>query len=210
MGKGLNHFFWDFDGTLYDSYPPLCTQCLKGLRDMGLDTGYDEVMRELKVSVYHFITVYAEKLHISADEMSENYRRFAYTEQKDFAPFPGVKEMLQAVVSSGRSNYLYTHRGMEGVEIMERDGLAVYLRDKVTREDGFPLKPAPDALQHLLSKHNLNPDECIMIGDRDIDLDAAKKAGIHTCLFDPGLFYPDYEADFRFSDFRMMRAALLP
>ena len=56
----------------------------------------------------------------------------------------------------------------------------------VTRENGFPMKPAPDAIRYLLDEFQLDPAETIMIGDREIDILSGKNAGIHTCLFTDG------------------------
>ena len=76
---------------------------------------------------------------------------------------------------------------------LNHDGLSDLFSDAVTRLDGFPAKPAPDALRYLIQKHRLDLSRCVMVGDRDIDLDAAKNAGIACALFDPDGFYDDYE-----------------
>ena len=78
----------------------------------------------------------------------------------------------------------------------------------MTSLDGFPAKPAPDALNFLIQKHGLDRAQCVMLGDRDIDLDAGKNAGIACALFDPEGFYPDYDTPWRFSDMAALRRAL--
>ena len=92
---------------------------------------------------------------------------------------------------------------------MRRDGIETLFADAVTADDGFPQKPAPDALRFLMRKHGLDGRACVMVGDRDIDLDAGKNAGMATCLFDPEGFYPDYPADERFRSYAAMREALI-
>ena len=34
--KQVRHLFWDFDGTLFDSYPEILDSFMKGLEDLGL------------------------------------------------------------------------------------------------------------------------------------------------------------------------------
>ena len=75
--------------------------------------------------------------------------------------------------------------------------------------DGFPSKPAPDALNYLVSKHGLKLSDCVMVGDRDIDLDAAKNAHMTGALFDPDNFYPDYDTPWRFRTMEELRKTLL-
>ena len=61
-----------------------------------------------------------------------------------------------------------------------------YFDDFVTAEHNFPHKPAPDAILYLIKKHNMNLNETIMIGDREIDVLSGKNAGIQACLFTQG------------------------
>lgn len=72
---------------------------------------------------------------------------------------------------------------------LKRDNLWQYFSGGVTSEDGFPSKPAPDALLHLLEKHQLDPARCLMIGDRNIDMESALNAGIAGAVFDPDGYY---------------------
>ena len=81
--------------------------------------------------------------------------------------------------------------------------------DFVTSQHNFPNKPAPDALNYLCNKHGLKKEDCIMIGDRDIDLDSGKNAGMACALFDPEGYYPDYDTPWRFSRIADMQAALI-
>ena len=79
----------------------------------------------------------------------------------------------------------------------------------MTSLDGFPSKPAPDALNYLVQKHGLKKAECVMVGDRDIDLDAGKNAGIGCVLFDPDHAFDDYGTPWRFSSMDTLREVLM-
>ena len=65
--------------------------------------------------------------------------------------------------------------------MIEAAGLAPFFSGGVTGEDGFPSKPAPDAILHLLNTHAIPPGQALMIGDRLIDVQAAQNAGIAGC-----------------------------
>lgn len=207
------HFFWDFDGTLYDTYARMTRALVKGLKELGIEADYDTAYKRIKVSLGHACEVYfAEHPHLklSVEEGVQAYRRYSEKEGPEtMRPYDGIADMLRAIVENGGQNYLYTHRGLSGIQALERDGLKEYFADFVTSQDGFPSKPAPDALNYLVQKHDLNVKDCIMLGDRSIDLDAGKNAGMQGGLFDPDQLYTDYAATYRFETVRDMQKTLL-
>ena len=123
-------------------------------------------------------------------------------------PYPGAREALEAAIACGGRTYIYTHRGESLFRWLRYDGLDSLFFDAVTSLDGFPAKPAPDALNFLIQKHGLDRAQCVMLGDRDIDLDAGKNAGLACALFDPEGFYPDYPTPWRFTDMAALRKTL--
>ena len=60
----------------------------------------------------------------------------------------------------------------------------------------------------MMDKHGLNPRDCVMVGDRPIDLDAGINAGMQSILFDEDGFYPEYPGVTRFESYAQMLEAL--
>lgn len=203
------HFIWDFDGTLYDTYQSIISAAGLALDDMGIpypDQG--DLIRMAKSTLRGAFVQLAGKDRV--EDLLARY--FIHAGEKgitDFAPYPGGQEALEMVVDAGGANYLYTHRNHQAVEALERDGLAHLFRDFITSEDGFPGKPAPDALLWLLARHGLVPGDCVMIGDREIDLAAGKNAGIASALFDPAGYLPGLPAAYRFTSLPSIPGQLL-
>lgn len=81
-------------------------------------------------------------------------------------------------------------------------GCTGILQTPVTRTDGFPDKPAPDALLAMMARNGVRPEEAAMVGDRDIDIDAGHNAGMSGILFDPDGFYPALRVEMRVSSMR--------
>ena len=46
--------------------------------------------------------------------------------------------------------------------------------------DGVPLKPNPEGINDLLAELNAKREECLYIGDTDVDMQTGKNAGIYT------------------------------
>ena len=174
------HFFWDFDGTLYDTYHRITRACLRALAEMGIKDDFAEVYALNKRSLTEFARVISVRHpYVSQEDVLAAYHRHAEEEGiESVRLYPGARDMLEGVLRCGGQNYLYTHRGESLFKFLERDGLGPLFTDQVTGLDPFPRKPAPDALLYLMRRHGLQKKDCVMLGDRDIDLDAGKNAGM--------------------------------
>jgi phosphoglycolate phosphatase-like HAD superfamily hydrolase len=205
----FKHFIWDFDGTLYDTYHSIVASTALALAEMDIPRPPEEDLTRMAKS-----TLRGAFVEIAGQDRVEELlaRYFVHAGEKgiqDFVPYPGCREALQMVVDAGGDNYLYTHRNHQAVDALERDALIPLFKDFITWEAGFPDKPAPDALLWLCQQHNLNPVDCVMVGDRSIDLNAAKNAGIASALFDPDGYLPATSAEQVFSSLTDLAQALL-
>ena len=182
----FRNFIWDFDGCLCDSYPHTAQVFYDAMTRPEIDHGgrtvppvWDELFLRLQVT-----WVYAREQYC----VTEDENRYIRAHESDFtyepAPvmFPGIPEVLADIKAAGGQNFLYTLRESTAIRKLEAEGLDHLFTDFVVREDGFPGKPAPDAVLHLLHKHNLAPAETVMIGDRDLDGQSGINAGANGCL----------------------------
>lgn len=206
----FTHFFWDYDGTLYDTYGRLTRAALRAMTELGATVCYETLYPYLKRTFRYGWQAFMEPLGVPYQVFMDTYRQYSESEGREtMQPYRGVREMLEAVVAGGGQNYLYTHRGQSALQYLKEDGLLSLFTDCITSRDGFPDKPAPDALNYLKDKYQLCDAGCIMIGDRDIDLNAGKNAKMACALFDPEGYYPDYDTPYRFDSMAKMQRTLL-
>lgn len=176
---------WDFDGTLFDTYPFMTNIFKKVLEEEGHIEPYQDILNLMKQSMNHVFRYYIEKYSLK-DTFNEKFKRYSMEQQlTSCKPFPDVEEVCRFISNSGKFNYLFTHRGESSINFLEEYGLHDYFKDFITSQHGFEKKPSPHAILHLIEKHGMKPKEAIMIGDRDIDIISAKNAGIAACLFAP-------------------------
>jgi len=64
--------------------------------------------------------------------------------------------------------------------------LESYFSDILTKEDPFPRKPDPAAIEAIIRRHDLDRAATLLIGDRDLDIRAGRAAGIRICFFGTG------------------------
>ncbi len=190
------HLIYDFDGTLSNTYPCFTETVLQMLRSRGLDADYKIVYDLLKVSVGHALknsaftedcSVLRKEFHVVHDDLAPKIQKL----------YPEAEEILRYAMAQGHKNYLYTHSGKIVKILLEQWGIADCFEDIIDSTMSFPIKPAPDALNYLCEKHGLDKKDCIMIGDRDIDTDAGRNAGMKGCLFDPEHYYDNADVDYR-------------
>ena len=177
---------WDFDGTLFDTYPGFVDALLQALSDEGIQAGYAEAMSLLRVSVADALDHYARNYRLGKAFTERFHRYHQAMDRSQVRSFPYAADVIRAIHKSGKRNYLYTHRGYSAMEYLEEHDLIDYFQDCITREDDFPPKPSPEAILYLIDKHKIIKSQALMVGDRKIDILAAENAGIKSCYFHPG------------------------
>lgn len=176
------HYLWDFDGTLFDSYPHVLASLQKVLAEENITCDSTELWRRLLVN-------YSEGRKYAGISM-EAYQRFVDYQyimddneiEPKVIPFDGMRDLLHDIVKNGGKNYLYTHRNKTSLAFLDRFGMTEFFTDFVTSEEHFPNKPAPDAVLAIIERNHLDPAQCVMVGDRLIDGMSGINAGIAGVL----------------------------
>jgi len=192
------HYIWDFDGTLFDTYPYLVACFMRALAGCGVAEDETDVHQRMLLSISDAYAHFEEK-HGLGEEFSRALTQHMGAESiRTSQPFPGAVALCRLIADSGRRNYLYTHRGESAHAFLRDAGLAPCFAQVVTSADGFARKPSPEALLHLIGRHGMNRDEALMVGDRAIDIQCGANAGIRTCFISNGVPNAEVDADHTF------------
>jgi HAD superfamily hydrolase (TIGR01509 family) len=181
--KLYKHIIWDFDGTLFDSYPVLGIAFKKTLEEEGITESSDEILKYMKVSKFVAIQHYKNKYNISNAFVDRFEKNCDDIEIGLCKPYKGIEDICRYIYTHGKHNYLFTHRGESAVFFLTKYNMYDYFTECVTSKNEFKRKPSPDAINYLVEKYNIIRSEAIMIGDRDIDILSAKNAGINSCYY---------------------------
>ena len=196
--SGVRHVFWDFDGTLLDSYPAMVRAFLHAAADFGIAVTEERALSLMKVNLRHCCEVIGQESGVTAGELIAAFRRHEQEELKQgLPPVAGVAEALKQLHGAGVKHYVATHRDLQCRELLEMAGLARYFTGYVTEEDRLPRKPAPDMLLHLMDRYSLDPARCMMVGDRPLDTEAGMAAGVFGVLLDMEDRFPGGKCDLR-------------
>jgi HAD superfamily hydrolase (TIGR01509 family) len=205
----FRYLLWDFDGTLFDTYPPLVQAIERALADLGIAEPREEIERLLGITLADCVSTLAEQHGLDAAEfearIDDYYRQ---TLPQDMPPFPGAIQVCERLIAAGGRNYIFTHRTRPSLyRLLNAYGVAELFADCLTVEDGYPRKPDPAGFIALLEKHALPRDEVLAVGDRDLDIAAGQGAGVRTCLFSAQPS-PGVEPDFQISALVELRGIL--
>lgn len=163
------NILWDFDGTLFDTYPAY-TDIFYEILDSQVSK--QEIFADLKISFTHAVRKFG---------FTEQQIKRAFATEQDLhpaktPPFPYVENVLK----SAEINVIMTHKPRKEVmNILKHYSWIEYFNDIVAGDDGFPRKPDPASYIYLHNKYKID----LAIGDREIDIIPAKTIGIKTCLF---------------------------
>ncbi|WP_265457714.1 HAD-IA family hydrolase [Enterococcus sp. HY326] len=195
----LKHFIWDFDGTLYNSYPVITQAALGTFREFNQPyTDQNDFYRQIKIGSLGELI---QKAGIDKGAFDNIFVAKEGQELAKILPFAETKSTVMALAKRGGQQFILTHRQVASAEkLLQRDGLLGYFSEIVGADSGFPRKPQPHSLTYLLNKFQLNPTETLMVGDRRLDVIAGKNAGCQTCLFDQDGFLGEIPADYLVKD----------
>ncbi|EHJ52345.1 HAD-IA family hydrolase [Streptococcus macacae] len=171
-------YIWDLGGTLLDNYGLSTKAFLSALAEFGISAASQDVYDKLKESTAAAVSYYAP-------DIPEFLKIYKQTETKFLENpilFKGAKEVLEKIVACGGRNFLVSHRNNQVLTILEKTGIDFLFTEVVTSNNGFARKPNPESMLYLKDKYNITKG--LVIGDREIDIEAGRAAGFATMLVD--------------------------
>lgn len=176
------NILWDFDGTLFDTYPSLVEGFVQ-LSKKELDKS--EVLKWLKIDSKTAFKHYG----VEENKREEYQRLYNYYAKTTSRPF----DYLEDVLSSVDNNIIVTHRERESTAaLLEKFQLKKYFTEIVSvEEDGFIRKPHISSYKHVLENYNID----LVVGDRELDLIPARQLNIKTVAFQNRNIEADYYID---------------
>ncbi len=174
---------FDLDGTLIDSREDIAdavnaTRIAFGLEKLPFET----VLSYTGNGVRDLMEKTFRNADVNIDEairtMNSYYAEHATVKTK---PYPGVIEGLKTLSEKGWFIGVISNKPTELCEIILRDlGIGQYCNAILGGNSGFPLKPAPDSVLHLLEKSGASKENSWFCGDNNTDMNVARNAGIKS------------------------------
>jgi len=203
------NILWDLDGTLFDTYPAFTQAFALSLADFGASAPGDKIAHLARQSFELCIQTLAQENNLDSDPLAQaffqHYQAIPLDQQP---PFPYAREICAYIVEAGGLNVLATHRSRASIlRFLKGHNLKEYFAGSVCTEDGYPPKPDPAMFEALITQHDLERSTTLVVGDRDLDIQAGIAAGLPTCAFGSGPF--SVSSDHLITDFSQLYHLLI-
>lgn len=172
---------FDLDGTLTDPYIGITNSVKYSLAKMNIPIDPNDDLKQyigppLAYSFSHF--AHAEDVDLAVKYYREYFRSKGIFENEMYEKTPYV---LSELKKRGYKISLATSKpGEFATEILKHFNLYDYFDffSANTLQETRPEKI--DVISYALSECKIDPDNCIMVGDRKYDVSAAKELGVHA------------------------------
>ena len=176
---------FDLDGTLVDSLTDLAQSVNKGLKKAGLE---EKPIENFKRYVGNGREVMVKRAMGEKSNDESLFKIAIETFNAEYAvhcndntkSYEGCDKMLETLAENGIKTAVLSNKPDEFVgDIVEK----IYPNHTFTEAWGqkpqYKCKPDKESLTAMLDIYGITPDECIYIGDSDVDVLTAQNAGVH-------------------------------
>jgi len=185
MLRHIKAVLFDLDGTLIDSAPDLAAAADRLRLDRGLP--------ELGLTLYrpHTGTGARGMLKV-AFQMEPDHPEFADLKEAFFvnyeqnlvvhtALFKGVQELIDSLKERGLEWGIVTNKSERFTNpIVKKIPLLSLAKTVISGDTTAYAKPHPAPILEAMKRMDLNPQDCVYIGDDERDIVAGKAAGVKT------------------------------
>lgn len=160
------------------------------VEDLGLTSPGHDAIRNiiglgLREAVHSLFPDANERLHL---DIAEHYRAHFFSSKKVPSElFEGAWEVIERLYQSGYMLAVATGKGRSGLnQALDSTGLGAFFHATRTADETFS-KPHPEMLHQILDELGIMPDQALMIGDTEYDLQMAANACISSLGVDYGV-----------------------
>ena len=172
---------WDMDGTVLDTLEDLWAAVNVSLRHFDLpEASLEQVRAGLGNGAAHLVSAVAPEARRA--EVLAFYKPWydAHCNIKT-GPYPGILPLMTQLKARGVKQAIISNKPDPAVQELARAYFPGLLETAVGESETVRRKPNPDAVLAAVRQMGLMVDECVYVGDTEVDLVTAKNAGM-ACI----------------------------
>ncbi len=180
MVKGV---IFDLDGTLIDTIEGLANSVNAAMDFYGFPNHSVEIYRTFVGNGVGKLVERAlpeGKKHLTEDARKIFERHYAETMLDVLPVYDGIRELLEYLLENGIKIAVNTNKMDVFAKPMIEKVFGNIFTEVLGEVDAFKRKPAPDGVEYILEKMGLSKEECVYIGDSQVDIKTAKNSGLKS------------------------------
>lgn len=188
MQSKLKHVCFDLDGTLVDSYKTIYNSTVKSLNDLNIPNNIEEDVFKDKIGM-HFVDIFVDMNILVEDfeEFIQVYKNNYFLFIDDSELYPNVSDVLELLSQNGYKISLLTTKAQDQAEkILEHFNLSKFFNMIMGRRNGIAHKPSPEPLLMICEELGVTPEESLIVGDTEMDIQCGQNAKTKTCAVTHG------------------------
>lgn len=180
------YVLFDMDGTVLDTLGDLTDSINAALRKFGFP---EKSISQCAANLGNGAKVLVKKSapegtpQETLDELLAYYK--PYYEQHcqiKTAPYPGIMELMSALREEGVKTAIISNKPDEAVQELADQWFKGIVDCAVGEKSGISRKPAPDMVLDCVNKMGASLDECVYVGDTEVDIMTACNAGMDVLM----------------------------
>ena len=185
---------FDLDGTLLDTLDDLTDAVNRSLVRYGLPT---REKREVRAFLGNGAKYLME--HAAPGMEAERFDKMLVEYKADYdancvvktAPYPGIEALLHALRARGVKTGIISNKPDSAVQPLYETFFADTMDIAVGEREGIRRKPAPDTVLSAMERLGAAAGETLYVGDTEVDLETARRAGVDCAAVTWGFRDPD-------------------
>lgn len=181
---------FDLDGTLLDTAYDLCEAVNYGLRRSGLkEKSVDEVRSFLGNGIHKLIekSTYPVEDSIIIEKVFADFKNYYREHCTEYTrEYEGITALIDRLKENNIHIAILSNKADFAVKIICK----TYFGDKFDiaygEREGVKKKPCPAGVWEIVDSFGLTKEECVFIGDSEVDIQTSKNAGIDSIIVDWG------------------------
>jgi len=201
---------WDLDGTLLNTLDDLAASTNAALAQNGLPLRTTDEVRQFIGNGVHKLIARAMpdggEEHPKFQQVLDSFvAHYGAHSRDNTRPYDSILETLDALAAQGVKLAIVSNKIDFAVKELSRDYFGGRMESAVGDDPSRRKKPAPDSVLEAMRQMNVSAQECVYVGDSDVDVITARNAGIpciavtwgfrsEECLREAGAAYIAHEA----------------
>ena len=176
---------FDLDGTLLDTLVDLRDAVNVALEKYGLPTRSLEEVRRFVGNGLRVLMLQAVEQgeeNPVFEELFVFFKEYYKTHCNEKTTlYDGVKELLDALKEQNIKMAIVSNKFDIGVKSLKEQYFSEYVEIAIGEREGIRRKPAPDSVEEAIRLLGVEKEDCVYVGDSEVDITTASNAGI-SCV----------------------------